>query len=268
MPVILPSLTRSAILIARLSGFTWYGSSVIDQAGAALELFDVDDGAHRDRAAAGAVGVLDALDAQDLRAGGEVGALDALDQRFEQLFAGGVGVLQVPEGAGGHLAQVVRRDVGGHTDGDADRAVDQQVREAGRAARWARGCGRRSCPGSRRCLRRCRAPSRGRAGPSWSRCIAGRRRRRCRGSRSCPGRAPAGSAGSTAARGARGRRRSRSHRAGGTGPSRRRRRGRTWRTPCRGGSRRRTWRRSRGGARASCRRARRAARGPTMTLIA
>ena len=29
MPVIFPSLTRSAILIARLSGLTWYGSSVI-----------------------------------------------------------------------------------------------------------------------------------------------------------------------------------------------------------------------------------------------
>ena len=49
-----------------------------DEAGAALDLFDVDDGAHRDRAAAGAVGVLDALDAEDLRAGREVGALDAL----------------------------------------------------------------------------------------------------------------------------------------------------------------------------------------------
>ncbi len=29
MPVRRPSLTRSAILIARLSGFTWYGSSVM-----------------------------------------------------------------------------------------------------------------------------------------------------------------------------------------------------------------------------------------------
>ena len=40
-----------------------------------------------------------------------------------------VGVLQVPLDAVGHLAQVVRRDVGGHADGDARGAVDQQVRE-------------------------------------------------------------------------------------------------------------------------------------------
>ena len=49
-----------------------------DEAGAALQLLDVDDRAHRDRAAAGAVGILDALDAEDLRAGREVRALDAL----------------------------------------------------------------------------------------------------------------------------------------------------------------------------------------------
>ena len=47
----------------------------------------------------------------------------------------GVGVLEVPQGAGGHLAQVVRRDVGGHADRDADRTVDQQVRESGRQHR-------------------------------------------------------------------------------------------------------------------------------------
>ena len=38
------------------------------EARAALDLFDVDDGAHRDRAAAGAVRVLDAAGAEDLRA--------------------------------------------------------------------------------------------------------------------------------------------------------------------------------------------------------
>ena len=53
-----------------------------DQAGAVLDLFDVDDGAHRDRAAAGALGVVDALDAEDLGAGREVGALDALHERL------------------------------------------------------------------------------------------------------------------------------------------------------------------------------------------
>ena len=42
-------------------------------------LLDLDDRAHRDRAAAGAVGVLDARAADDQRAGREVRALDPLD---------------------------------------------------------------------------------------------------------------------------------------------------------------------------------------------
>src|SRR5690606_38922865 len=42
-----------------------------DEAGAALELLDLDDGSHDDRAAAGAVGVLDAAPTHDERAGRE-----------------------------------------------------------------------------------------------------------------------------------------------------------------------------------------------------
>ena len=41
-------------------------------------------------------------------------------------------VLKRPVHAFGHLAHVVRRNIGGHTHGDAGGAVDQQVREAGR----------------------------------------------------------------------------------------------------------------------------------------
>ena len=41
-------------------------------------------------------------------------------------------VLDQPDDAVHHLAQVVRRDVGGHADGDADRPVDEQVREGRR----------------------------------------------------------------------------------------------------------------------------------------
>ena len=73
--------------------------------------------------------------ADDQRAVGEVGALDPLDQRVLELLAGGVGVLERPLGAVGDLAQVVRRDVGGHADRDAGRAVDQQVRVARRQDR-------------------------------------------------------------------------------------------------------------------------------------
>ena len=47
------------------------------------------------------------------------------------------------------LAEVVRRDVGRHADGDAGRAVDQQVRDARRQARAARAsCRRSSAPKS------------------------------------------------------------------------------------------------------------------------
>ena len=39
--------------------------------------------------------------------------------------------MQIDDRAG-DLAQVVRRDVGRHADGDARRAVQQQIRQAGR----------------------------------------------------------------------------------------------------------------------------------------
>ena len=106
-----------------------------DQADAALDLLDLDDRAHRDGAAPGAVRLLDALVAQDRRARGEVGALDAQQERREQLLARRLGVVQVPLDTLGHLAQVVRRDVGRHADRDAGRAVDQQVREPRRQDR-------------------------------------------------------------------------------------------------------------------------------------
>jgi hypothetical protein len=106
MPLIRPSRTSSAILAARLS-----------------------DGPHGDGAAAGAVGLLDPAAADDQRAGGEVRALDPLDQRAQQLLIGGVEVLQVPLDPGRDLAQVVRRDLGGHADRDPLRPVDEQVGE-------------------------------------------------------------------------------------------------------------------------------------------
>ena len=98
------------------------------QAGAALGvLVDLDDRALGDRAATGAVGLLDPVVSDDQRAVGEVGALDPLDQGVLELLPGGVGVLERPERTVGDLAQVVRRDAGGHADRDAGRAVDQQV---------------------------------------------------------------------------------------------------------------------------------------------
>jgi hypothetical protein len=96
-----------------------------DEAGATLQLFHRDDGAHRDRAATCAIGVADALHAEDLGAGREVGPLDALHERFLQLLARGIGVLEVPLCAGCHLTEVMRRDVRRHADRDAHGAVDE-----------------------------------------------------------------------------------------------------------------------------------------------
>ncbi len=93
-------------------------------------LVDVDHRAHPDRAAAGAVRLLDAVAADEERASGEVRAVDALEERLEELLVRGAGVLERPLHAGGDLPQVVRRDVGGHADRDAGAAVDEQVRDA------------------------------------------------------------------------------------------------------------------------------------------
>ena len=86
---------------------------------------DPGGGAHPEAAAAGLVGVADAVEPDDLAAGRQVGAGDEAHQRVEV----GLGVLdQVPQRLD-HLDQVVRRDVGGHADRDAGGAVDHEVRD-------------------------------------------------------------------------------------------------------------------------------------------
>ncbi len=86
-----------------------------------MEFLHVDHGPHGDGASAGSVRVFDALVAKNGGArGGEVGgALYPEQQCFEELFArGGGGVIKRPLDAFGNLAKVMRRNVGGHTDGD------------------------------------------------------------------------------------------------------------------------------------------------------
>ena len=85
-------------------------------------------GADADGAAPVLVDLLDAVAAQDDAGGGEVRAGD----EAHQLGHGGLGVVDQVDRRVDHLAHVVRRDVGGHAHGDAGRAVDQQVGEAGR----------------------------------------------------------------------------------------------------------------------------------------
>ena len=132
IPCTRPVLTSSEIFAGEVVGVDLVGQLGDDEAGAALDLLDVDDGPHDDLAAAGAVGVLDAAGAHDEPAGREVRALDPQQELPEQLVVLGLGVLQQPLDAGGDLPQVVRRDVRRHADGDAGGAVDEQVREAAR----------------------------------------------------------------------------------------------------------------------------------------
>ncbi len=99
-----------------------------DRVVAALLRLDVRDGPHADAAAAGLVGVADALQAHDQRAGREIGALDVLHQALGR----DLGIVDQRDRAGDDLAQVVRRDVRRHADGDAGRAVREQIREARR----------------------------------------------------------------------------------------------------------------------------------------
>ena len=99
-----------------------------DRVVAALLRLDVRDRAHADAAAARLVGVADPGQAHDHAARREVGALDVL----HQLVGRDLRVVDQRDRAGDDLAQVVRRDVGRHADGDAGRAVREQVREARR----------------------------------------------------------------------------------------------------------------------------------------
>jgi hypothetical protein len=98
---------------------------------AALLLLDLAAGADGQAAAAGHVGLADAGVADDEACGREVGAADVL----QELADAEVGVVDEGEAGGDQLAEVVRRDVGRHADGDADGAVEQEVRDPGREDR-------------------------------------------------------------------------------------------------------------------------------------
>ena len=87
---------------------------------------DVPRAAQPDRARPGLVDLLQLFGGiENLPAGGEVRALDVA----AQLGDADVLVVEQLDERRADLAEVVRRDVGRHADGDAGRAVDQQVRQ-------------------------------------------------------------------------------------------------------------------------------------------
>ena len=138
-----------------------------------------------------------------------------------QVVGRGFGMVEQVHRRVDHFAEVVRRDVGGHADGDALAAVDEQVGEPARQHDRHLGTRPSSCRCSRRCSRRCRRACASRAPTTGTRCNA-TPPGRSRASRSCRGRRSADGAARSPAPCARARRRSRLRRAGGTCPSRRR----------------------------------------------
>ena len=85
-------------------------------------------GAHDDRAAPGIVGGANAGPPEDGAGGREIRPR----HQGDQVVDGDRRVVDIGDAAVDHLAEIVRRDVGGHADGDAAGAVDEEIGEARR----------------------------------------------------------------------------------------------------------------------------------------
>src|SRR5882757_7088426 len=114
--------TMSLILAMTFSGPTVNGSSVTTRP-LGRGVLHGHRGADLEGAAPGLVRVADAGQADDPAAGGQVGPGHVPHQGVEV----GARIPDQVAGGGDHLAEVVRRHVGGHADRDPGRAVDQQV---------------------------------------------------------------------------------------------------------------------------------------------
>ena len=123
--------------------------------------FDRHLAAHHDRAAAQVIGRADALASENDAAGREIRARDDLDQLIDRK----PGIVDQRHTGIDDLAEIVRRDVGGHADRDAAGAVDQQDWGTWPEGPAARDPCRRSWPGNRRCPCRCRQAA---YAQSWS----------------------------------------------------------------------------------------------------
>ena len=103
-----------------------------DERSAVLDLYDLDRGPGFDRTSAFSVGRLNADPAENLATRGEVRAFDV----FHQVVDCGVWVSQQVDYRIAYFVEVVRRDIGGHSDCNALTSVYQQVGEAGRENLW------------------------------------------------------------------------------------------------------------------------------------
>jgi len=94
---------------------------------AALELFDADLAANLDAAAARREVFLDDFQPAHHAAGWEIRAFD----EFHQALDADVWVVNLCADTVNNFAQIVRRHVRGHADGDACAAVDEQIGKGG-----------------------------------------------------------------------------------------------------------------------------------------
>ena len=83
-----------------------------------MDLFDIDDRAHRNGTAAGAVSILNTLSTQNGGTGGEVRSLNTLHEGAQKLFIRGVRVLEEPFHTCGNFTQIMRGNIGCHTHSD------------------------------------------------------------------------------------------------------------------------------------------------------
>ena len=99
-----------------------------DRLALAAQGLELDLAAHHDGAAAEMVGGADALAAENDAAGREIRARNDADQVLDRERR----IVDQRHAGVDHLAEIVRRDVGRHADGDAAGAVDQEIGEARR----------------------------------------------------------------------------------------------------------------------------------------
>ena len=100
--------------------------------GTARRFLDVRLGPQGDMALAGAIGVHNAFGAQNQARGWKVGAWHHLDDIFDRSFR----IIDQQHDRVAQLGQVVRWNVGGHTDSNTGCAIEQQVWQARRQHGW------------------------------------------------------------------------------------------------------------------------------------
>ena len=93
-----------------------------------VAVFPFEAGAQPHRAIAGLVQL-----AELLAGGDDLGAAGIIRRghEFAESVQVAVGMIQQMDTGGGDFAEIVRWDVGGHADGDAGNAIEQDVRQAG-----------------------------------------------------------------------------------------------------------------------------------------